>query len=431
MAINNQGYRRDLNLIETTDDEQAIDNLMGTGVSADIRYIQNNLRNISLIPFNSVDNEGFFSFSSDKILSIQSLSSDIPAASSNTRITIVLTYPYKLKPGNLVELSGIDQTGATSLNGQYTVNSVSTDLTTIRVIKNNFSYTNSSISVGTGVSFIHKPENVFSFTKDDAITVSVATTFKNTSGVAVTTLSTSETYYITQPNGINKFKLSKSPSNVGFTTITIPSNATADTPLGSGEFEFVRKDPVHKQQLINYIKPEIQDADGSFTWLDGGEINGTIDTTQGNIETAEYFSLKKYRGDKTLLSTDESIKFEGSVVLNDPNDYNNNSDNVLNVGQTGAPAPGIYIGGTRAFSSDNNPWNKVGAALETSSEEVSIGELAFLDGTDGDAMVVNGIASDISDVSGVLASSFTHKIPIKVEDNNGNQESYYLLLTSS
>ena len=45
MAIANQGYRRDLNLIETTDDEQAIDNLMGTGISADIRYIQNNLRN--------------------------------------------------------------------------------------------------------------------------------------------------------------------------------------------------------------------------------------------------------------------------------------------------------------------------------------------------------------------------------------------------
>ena len=67
MAIANQGYRRDLNLIETTDDEQAIDNLMGTGISADIRYIQNNLRNTSLIPFNSVDNEGFFSFSNDKI----------------------------------------------------------------------------------------------------------------------------------------------------------------------------------------------------------------------------------------------------------------------------------------------------------------------------------------------------------------------------
>ena len=101
------------------------------------------------------------------------------------------------------------------------------------------------------------------------------------------------------------------------------------------------------------------------------------------------------------------------------------------MGQTGEPAPGIYIGGTRAFSSDNNPWTKVGTALETPSEEVTIGELAFLDGTDGDSIVVNGIANDVSDVSDVLASSFTHKIPVKVEDANGNQESYYLLLTSS
>ena len=42
MAIQNQGYRRDLNLSETTDDEKALDNLMGTGISNDLRYLQNN-----------------------------------------------------------------------------------------------------------------------------------------------------------------------------------------------------------------------------------------------------------------------------------------------------------------------------------------------------------------------------------------------------
>ena len=114
---------------------------------------------------------------------------------------------------------------------------------------------------------------------------------------------------MTQSNGVNKFKLSKTSftSIVGFTTITIAGNATADTPSGSGEFEFVRKDPVHRQQLINFINPEIQDADGDFSYLTGGTINETFDGTQSNIESAEYFSIKKYRGDRTFLETDESM----------------------------------------------------------------------------------------------------------------------------
>ena len=76
MAIANQGYRRDLNLSETENEEQAISNLMGTGIDADLRYLQNNLRNTSRIPFNKVDSAGFFSFDEDKTITIESLSSD-------------------------------------------------------------------------------------------------------------------------------------------------------------------------------------------------------------------------------------------------------------------------------------------------------------------------------------------------------------------
>ena len=73
MAIANQGYRRDLNLSETENEEKAISNLMGTGIDVDLRYLQNNLRNVSKIPFNNVDSAGFFSFAEDKTLSIQNL----------------------------------------------------------------------------------------------------------------------------------------------------------------------------------------------------------------------------------------------------------------------------------------------------------------------------------------------------------------------
>ena len=60
MAIANQGYRRDLNLSETEEEQKAISNLMGTGIDVDLRYLQNNLRNVSKIPFNNVDSAGFF-----------------------------------------------------------------------------------------------------------------------------------------------------------------------------------------------------------------------------------------------------------------------------------------------------------------------------------------------------------------------------------
>ena len=138
MAIQNQGYRRDLNLSETTDDEKALDNLMGTGISNDLRYLQNNLRNIAKIPFNYVDSNGFFSFDVSKNLPISSISAKQVGTQNKTRITIVLTNPYLLKSGNLVSLEGISgSTQLESLNGQYSVISVSVDLKTISLDKNN------------------------------------------------------------------------------------------------------------------------------------------------------------------------------------------------------------------------------------------------------------------------------------------------------
>ena len=249
-------------------------------------------------------------------------------------------------------------------------------------------------------------------------------------GSGTTILSPNTDYYVSDSDGLSKFKLSRTPStfiavdsintNVGFNTITIAGGAS----LTPDNFQFNRKDPVHQQQIINYIQPDIQDDE--FAYLDGS-VNDVMDSTQANIETAEYFMGKKYRGDSDTTTTDP-IAFEGSVVVNDPNNYNNVASNITNNNPV-RRSPGVYIGDTRAFSSDNNPWNKVGTALTTSAEEVSIGELAFLDGTN--SMVITGIGTDIRPVSGEIASSFTHKIPVKIQDANGNQESYFLLLTEN
>jgi len=428
-VINNQGYRRDLNLEETPDDGAAFDNLAGAGAAADIRLLQNNLRNTSKVGFNTVDAQGFFSFASDRRIGISSLFSS-QQGTGNSVITINLAEPYEVKVGYLVELKGIttDKTtgvsSAVSLNGQYTVQTVTPDSTTLTLTNELINYTEFGMNTSS-VQFILKPQNIFTFTDGDLVGVSTNVTIDGK------TFDQNTTYYVTDSNAVNKFKLS---TTLGGSAILIGGNSTAS----NDNFSFVRNDAVQQQNLINYIEPDYQDTDNEgddFSFLEGLTINESFDNAQTNTESAEYFTGKKYRGDEPVAVSDE-IKFEGNVVLNDP------ADNIDDNGVDNVNAPGIYIGNTRAFSSDNNPWSKVGTELNTSSEEVSISELAFLDGStlnnseDG-SMVIEGIASDISTVSGQSAESslsggnFTHKLPIKVQDENGNQETYYLLLSDT
>ena len=425
-VINNQGYRRDLNLEETPDDGAAFDNLAGAGAAADIRLLQNNLRNTSKVGFNTVDAQGFFSFASDRRIGISSLFSS-QQGTGNSVITINLAEPYEVKIGYLVELKGITGvSSAVSLNGQYTVQAVTPDSTQLTLTNELINYTEFGMDTSS-VQFILKPQNIFTFTDGDLVGVSTNVTID---GV---TFNQDTTYYVTDSNAVNKFKLS---TTLGGSAISIGGNSTAS----DNNFSFVRSDAVYQQNLINYIEPEYQDTGGEgddFSFLEGLTINESFDNAQTNTENAEYFTGKKYRGDQPVSVFDE-IKFEGNVVLNDPANHITNSTE----GVDSQYAPGIYIGNTRAFSSDNNPWSKVGTELNTSSEEVSIGELAFLDGSilnnsqDG-SMVIEGIASDLSTVSGQSADSslsggnFTHKLPIKVQDENGNQETYYLLLSDT
>ena len=419
MAIQNQGFRRDLNLLETEDDRNAFDNLAGAGTNKDIAFIQNNLRNTSSIPFYAVDSEGFFSTASDRVIGLSSITasgSTDADGNQTTDIQITSINPFLVKFGDLVQISGVTGSGSEVINGEFTVTAVSNDLKNFNVEKERVDYSETITSVS-GITFKISSSDIFSFTKDDVVNVDKEVKLVST---AATVFSPNINYYVSETDGLSKFKLSTTPSTVGFNTVTITGGAS----LTPDNFIFSRQDAVHQQQIINYIPPEIQDAD--FSYIDSG-INATMDSTQANIESAEYFMGKKYRGDRDT-TVDDQLKFEGSVVINDPDDYNNSSSNVLGSSPV-RRSPGVYIGDTRAFSSDNNPWNKVGTALTTSADEVSIGELAFLDGTN--SMVITGIDDNVSTVSGEVATSFTHKIPVRIQDANGNQESYFLLLTEN
>ena len=306
MAKQNQGYRKDLNLDETTVDIQALNNLAGAGIAGDIRIIQNNLRNTSTLAYSSNSN-GFFVF----------------------------------------------------------------------------------------------PESVEAiFTNDDV--VSVGTTVS----IGSTTLQPSIDYYICNSNGETEFKISttSSTSDVGVSTITISGTPSPVV------FDIIRKNPVNKENLRNYIAPEVQDAVGEFSWP--GDINGDLDTTAANIDTAKYFIDKKYRN-LNDTTTDREVKYEGTVTSADPAN--------LNTGLSGlgdSKSPGVFIGATRAFSSNDQPWTETGSSLQTSSSEVSVGDLTFL----GDVKI-EGI-SPVNHASAVDVANWTHKIPVTIDG-----VTYYLLLT--
>ncbi len=341
MTIKNQGYRRDLNLGEHTDDAAVWDNLYVAGISNDLAVLRNNLRNTSTVGFNT--------------LTIDS-----------------------------------SATGIASFFSFLKTNGEPTD---------------------------------FIFTNDDVVGLSHTVTFGT--GAGSTTLTYGTDYYVCNSDGRTKFKLSvrDTESNLGISTIKeITANPTAiDGPTGSGAttFSFVRKDPVHKPNLVNFIEPEVQDTE-HFKWSDN--VPSTFNQTQANIETAEYFITKKYKGNGDTI-TDRDIKFEGSAIVADPANSNTNQGNV-----DASDSPGVFIGETRAFSTDNNPWTTNGtagaddASLKTNSDEVIIGELYF-----ANEVHVEGISR--STVTSSTLGSYSPgtkdlwKIPAVI-----NGETYFLLV---
>lgn len=266
----------------------------------------------------------------------------------------------------------------------------------LRIIQNNLRNTSSLSYDSLSDGFFSFPNNEFVYTNNDVVGVSTSV------NVGSTTLTVDTEYFVCNSNGETRFKLSTTPSSSGLSTVIV-------TGVGTTAFSFIRKDPVTQDNIINYITPEIQDNE-NFTYLGGDSINDTFLNVSATNELSRYFIGKKYRSDEDT-NTDKDINFEGIVSINDPVRINE-----IASGLSTSKSPGVFIGDTRAFSSDNNPWSEVGTALSTVSVEVSIAELNF-----SDDIVIEGITPTAA--TSVLASSFTHKLPVVI-----NGETYYLLL---
>lgn len=404
MPIQNQGFRQDLNFSENVNDTLALSNLGGVGIADDLRIINNNLRNKSRLPFNSVNiDTDEFIFTTDKVFGITQIFAETdPDISSATRITVTLATPYHTYAGGLITLAGVTGAVGSQCNGGYPSILIGAGGTSVafRKLNTNISGVISGGDVASAtITYTSNTNSVY--TNDDVVTVSESVS------VGSTTLNAGTDYFICNSNGISKFKLSFKNSADSTEVIDISS-----TP---SQFNFIKREPVTRANLQNFIRPEIQDNVNFGSYLSSG-INGTLDNTQTKIENSNYFIGKKYKGTENTV-TDTEIKFEGTVNIFDPGNFNSNSAAVGSDFAT-VISPGIFISGTRAFSADNNPWSIDGSFLQTSSEEITIGELLF-----GNNIIIDGLAVNNS-TDGKTAESFTHKVPVVV-----NGETYYLLMT--
>lgn len=303
MAIQNQGYRRDLNLGETTNETQTLSNLAGAGIANDLRVIQNNLRNYSTLSYDSYES-GFFTF----------------------------------------------------------------------------------------------PNREFVFTNDDVVTLD-----KNVN-IGGATLFADTRYFVCNSDGVSKFRLSTTPSTSPGGIL--PFNVNSVFFDGDG-FEFRRDESVNRDNLENFIEP--RSLDGGFSFLEYQSINSALSSIQTSKETVDYYIPKKYRKSSNTITSD-SLSIEGSVITKDPTSFNINTSSLSD-----SNSPGIFISGTRAFSTDNNPWTKVSDTLQTDSTEIAVGELHFSGDVEIEGISINSESSN--------PLNFTHKIPAII-----NGETYFLLL---
>ena len=440
MPIQNQGHRRDLNLSDSPSKRDALDNLGGIGISDDLFTFRNNLRNTSTIPFSKLNSSpaNEFTFNEIKEISITQISSSENVTSpGNFTVNVTVSIPYDIPTGNRVSIEGVTPSDGSSpdsafnrmFNSNFIISSVGSGGTSFSY---NVDFTNSGLT-GTEESLSsgtvkYNPIVDFIYTNDDVVGVS------KTVSVGSTSLFPNTDYYVCNSDTLTKFKLSYFPSDVGISTIPITISNSASEALS---FKFVRKEPVTKQSLINFIRPEIQDTElfrffsrpsaGAETDQGGARRDDVVEAFEicdQNTQLSQLLLQDKFRGDQDTTVIDE-LFIEGFLKLNDPAGENTSAGIVLN----NSDSPGIYIGGTRAFSSDNNPWTESVATgtngeLITQSDEVTINTLIF-----DDKIEINGLTAD--DLNNISPDepvpdeplSFNSTIPIVIDG-----ETFALLL---
>ena len=154
----------------------------------------------------------------------------------------------------------------------------------LRIIQNNLRNISTIGYVTFSNGFFSFPDNEFVFTNDDIVGVSTSVS------VGSTTLVPGTEYFVCNSDGETQFKLSTNSSSTGVSTITVSG-------VDESDFNFIRKDYVLQENLLNLIEPEKLDEEFSFL---SDSVNDTFTSIQDSNETAEFFITKNIKQMKTL-----------------------------------------------------------------------------------------------------------------------------------
>tara|TARA_B100001996_G_scaffold306587_1_gene247827 strand:- start:3194 stop:4639 length:1446 start_codon:yes stop_codon:yes gene_type:complete len=475
VPIQNQGFRIDLNLQESNDDDAAWDNLYNPGISKDLSILVNNLRNTSILgPGNTPP----------LVITLttnETNDANYEVNNVNTKAPHFFTSNKSRKVTNSIILTSNDKSILTGIGTNYAVTTQATRGTATINAAGVWEYEPNNNEDGIvnkedsfTVTIADNSENTLSkvittyiseweltdstFTNDDTIQVNEEITFNigdrsgNGSGtvgsLATETLIPNKDYYVCSSNARNAFKISTTPSGdaVGVSTIPIIS-VNSNNGSFTSTFGFIRKDGVTAPNLTAFIKPEILDE--NFSYLGDTGINGSFSNNVTAYEYSEFLIEKKYKTNKDILS-DRDVKFEGSVRVKDPQGYNDGATalNATKDDNVTPDSPGIFIGDTRAFSTDNNPWQKSSTTPNTlyynlfstlsHSDEFTIGDLEFGGVTNDSGVVtagqikIKGLSAEIVDIT-----ASDSKLVNKLSGSNPNVykfpmiingETYYILV---
>jgi len=443
-VIANQGYRKDLNLVEGVDDSATWNNLYQAGLSNDLAVLRNNLRNTSQLGISSLTLDtsavglaSFFSFqqsntspytngeprevvyTNDDVVGF-SHTVTFGTGAGSTTVAGGSSPNYYVCSSNGLDKFKISVRGSTERVGAGLVVGVST-------IHEITSYPPETIngrawaSSGSIIGFAHDGRQ--NFGRSGSTWSNLMPSGGTGSGAYFTVTDQGATVEFSNDAADPTGKAIGANYRVG-DVLVLPDVGGKDdiniTITDVQDFRIIRKDPVIKNNLTNFIPPDIQD-DSGFNWLDGSIVD-VFDETATNQDTATYFIEQKYKSNADT-TTSRDIKLEGSTIIDDPANSNTSQGNI-----DASDSPGVFIGATRAFSSDNNPWEKIGTAgasdatLRTQSYQSSIGELEFRDDIE-----ITGV-SQVSVTASTLGSyspgtKDLWKVPVVI-----NGETYFLLL---
>jgi hypothetical protein len=256
-----------------------------------------------------------------------------------------------------------------------------------------------------------------------------------TNGTKITAIDGNTTvgeYFVGNSNNINEFQL--------FSDVNL--NAIVSSPPAGDNIRYVRSDAVTKEDIANLVRrrdlvvetqsnSQIIEPDNSvtasvYTSLRrvynslGGQIPNSLSGYLREIETEfDTFGQKKEKSiiNNKNFETDQKIIVTGSIIISDPDNYNDNSANTA--------GPGLFILDTttnqakRAFSDNENIWSVDGTDLVVDSEEVVIGNLVLDDGI----RILRKDELPLISTETDLATSFTHFVKVTI-----NGEDYSLCL---